>query len=280
VRRFLFLLLLLPGFLVLADDGSVETGQWHVSLALGYGQKSNPLVGGDDLSLVLLPDLAYYDDAFYFDNGDVGYTLSENDGFSFGLLTRLNFERAYFSFLHPANILTGGSSVDDGGVGPDDGNGGNIDVPTIDELSERKYAIDAGVQLNVYVGDFGMIRAEYMHDVSNVYKGDNALIEYIHQQPAGQWLLGGTVGLKYKSADLTDYYYGIDASDDVHSIFHYKGTSGIQPYVKISAIYPVSEKWQLITLARWSKLDDGMTDSPVVEEDSASTLYTGVSYAF
>jgi outer membrane protein len=264
------------------EDVYVETDQWHVSLAAGYGQKSNPLVGGDDLPLVLLPEVAYYGESFYFDNGDLGFTLNETDDYSFGVLTRFNIERAYFSFLHPSNILFGqsiASPTDSGEVCNTCGET-PVSIPTIDDLAKRKFAIDAGFQLNIPIGDFAMIRAELMQDVSGVYKGENALIELLSQHQFGLLRLAATLGLQFKSADLVDYYYGINASDNVHQAFFYKGRNSIEPYFKISLTYPISPKWNFVALGRWSKLGSGMTNSPVVEENTASTLYAGVSYAF
>ncbi|MCJ8269833.1 MAG: MipA/OmpV family protein, partial [Psychrosphaera sp.] len=72
----------------------------------------------------------------------------------------------------------------------------------------------------------------------------------------------------------------IDQADGVDPLFYYQGSASIHPYVKVSAMYPLDEQWDLVGLARWSKIGSGMADSPVVEENTASTLYAGVSYAF
>ena len=282
MKKLLCLLLIWP-LLVSAeqnDEVYVETGQWQVSLAIGYGVKSNPLVGGDDLPLVLLPEFSYYGESFYFDNGDLGYTLVENDNYSVSVLTRLNFERAYFSFLHPSNILLGQTATASDQVETPSPSDGPYQVPSIDDLSSRKYAIDGGIALNVFLDNGRMIRAEVMQDVSGVHKGQNALIEYMAQQRFDMWRVSATVGLKYKSRRLVDYYYGIDQADGVSRHFYYRGSASIHPYVKVSAMYPLNEQWDLVGLARWSKIGSGMADSPVVEENTASTLYAGVSYAF
>lgn len=263
-----------------ADEVYVETGQWQVSLAIGYGAKSNPLVGGDDLPLVLLPEFSYYGESFYFDNGDLGYTLVETERYSASVVTRLNFERAYFAFLHPSNILLGQTATAGDQVETPSAGDGPYRVPSIEDLSSRKYAVDGGIALNVFFDNGHMIRAEVIQDISGVHKGQNALVEYMAQQRFDVWRVSATVGLKYKSRRLVDYYYGINQSDGVNPYFYYQGNASIHPYVKVSAMYPLTERWDLVGLARWSKIGSGMADSPVVEENTESTLYGGVSYAF
>ena len=38
----------------------ITIGQWHLSLNTGLGIMTNPLKGGADLPLVLIPEVAYY----------------------------------------------------------------------------------------------------------------------------------------------------------------------------------------------------------------------------
>lgn len=280
-------MLLLPLLAQADNDGYVETDQWHVSLAIGLGQKSNPLIGGEDLPLVILPEIAYYGESVYFDNGDLGYTFVDNETFSFGILARLNIERAFFSRLHPSNILISAQVADQVTSGEvcidctgEDDTAFNVSLPSIDDLSKRKYAIDAGVSFVWHVSDSAMLSFELMQDVSSVYKGQNAQIEYSQRQRIGELKLGASVGLRFKSQKQIDYYYGLDEQDSVNPIFFYRAKAAVQPYVKLTGIYPLSEKWSLVGLARVSHLGSAMTDSPVVEDNVTSTVYLGASYEF
>lgn len=158
------------------DDNNgayIGTNNWQVSLAIGYGVKSNPLAGGDALPLVILPDIAYYQEQFYFDNGDIGYTLFDEIDYSFSLLTRLNIEKAYFSRVHPVNIFSPefnfDSNVGNGEV--DSGEENNLPSISIDDIDKRKYAVDAGGQLAVYLTDATTLKFEWLADISNVYQG-------------------------------------------------------------------------------------------------------------
>lgn len=288
LKRFLLGLCCLPWFCyAAAPEGYVDTGQWHVAVALGFGQKSNPLIGGDDLPLLVLPEVAYYGERFYFDNGDVGYTLVDSERFSVSVLTRFNVERAYFSFVHPSNILltqsvsqainSGELCVDCSGSESD---AFEVHLPSLDELSSRKYAIDGGLSFNVHLSAGGMVRAQWMQDISGVYRGQNALLEYSSGMAFGESRLGFTVGARYKSQKLMDYYYGIGPQDSVDPLFYYQAKASWQPYVKLTYSRPINEHWSLLTLLRYSYLGSGMSDSPVVKDNSTSTFFVGASYGF
>lgn len=104
------LLLILPllSSVVCAQQASAEqaaVGELSFSIAIGYGEKSNPLHKGDAFPLVLVPAFHYYGKNWYFDNGDLAYTLAENNSYSVNLITSFNAEAAHFYDWHPANIL-------------------------------------------------------------------------------------------------------------------------------------------------------------------------------
>ena len=88
-----------------------EVGELSISLAVGYGEKSNPLHKGDAFPLLLVPAVHYYGKNWYFDNGDLAYTLAENSQYSVNLVTSFNGEAAHFHDWHPANILVSSQFV-------------------------------------------------------------------------------------------------------------------------------------------------------------------------
>src|SRR5260370_39879809 len=68
-------------------------GKWNVSLALGAGVRTNPLVHGQDLPLVVVPQIRYYGKRFYIDNLDVGFTAVDGEKNSLSLITSPVYDR-------------------------------------------------------------------------------------------------------------------------------------------------------------------------------------------
>ena len=76
------------------DDGQdcIEQGEWQLGIALGAGVRTNPLVDGDNIPLVILPDIAWYGESAYFDNGEAGFQWTLNDTFAHEVFVAPNLE--------------------------------------------------------------------------------------------------------------------------------------------------------------------------------------------
>src|SRR5690606_271140 len=51
---------------------------WSLGLALGHGQRDNPLINGESIAIHAVIDFSWYGERFFFDNGDFGYLLAED----------------------------------------------------------------------------------------------------------------------------------------------------------------------------------------------------------
>ena len=81
-----------------------EQGQWRFAVAAGAGHRSNPLVGGHNFPLWVIPDLSYYGKHWFFDNGTLGYNWSLDSSWQLSLfsrLTRLNCHEESSDQLYP-----------------------------------------------------------------------------------------------------------------------------------------------------------------------------------
>ena len=60
-----------------ASSECVAVGHWNVEIELGGGVRTNPLVGGENIPLVLIPHISYYGRRFFLDDLDVGFTIAD-----------------------------------------------------------------------------------------------------------------------------------------------------------------------------------------------------------
>lgn len=319
MKHFIGLTLLTLSVQSFADDSHcqpqvecVEVGQWELSLAVGAGGITNPLFEGDDIPLLLVPYISYYNDKLFFDNSTLGYTLVEAPNYDISLVTELNGEKKFFSRFHPANIIAPSGSLSEGGkdvidepvidsgnpTGPSEGldtPNENIDPDPNDkpvkpatpisfkDLANRSWALDAGVLIHAYFGERHKFTAQWMHDVSGQYQGQHVLVSYKFQAPLPQsWpaKLQLSVGGHWKSAELIEHYYGINAQDNLPDKYHYQGESGLSPFVGVAFNYKINESWQFKFSAKREFLSDEISNSPLVEEDVADTFFVGGLYAF
>ena len=253
-----------------------EAGQWRFAVAAGAGYRSNPLHGGHNFPLWLIPDLSYYGKHWFFDNGTLGYNWALNPSLQLSLVSRLNEERGYFRRADASNLFNRFMVSDMGLAGPAEK---SVIIPelSINDVAKRPTALDAGLQLDWFSPDL-QLKANWWHDISGQYHGQHASIAATTgwQSTVGQWQF--STGLHWKSADLINTYYGI--IDERHLPADYQAGSSWQPELKLTWSYPLTADWSALAFYRYRFLDDAMTDSPLVNEDDIRTWFVGVTYRF
>ena len=268
----------------------IDESSWQLGIALGVGVKTNPLVDGDDIPLVLLPDIAWYAEKAYFDNGELGYQWLSQQKFSFETFINLEREGAYFRFLQPANFLVP-SNGSTNSVAPDKPDSSDIvDSPdneiintersfSIDDVASRKWAINGGIRGHYFLSN-GEWQLSFQQDISNVHQGQQAGVQYKHRWLWHDFRFGISLGVDWKSARLIDYYYGVSVRDTELKELHFKGEAGWQPYISLQAQQPINENWSWLANIGYRRLPQSLTGSPLVEKNNILNAFLGVAYRF
>lgn len=281
-RLLILLCLFVPGTILACsgDDSCVEKRSWHLGIAFGLGVKTNPLVDGDNIPLVILPDIAWYAEQAYFDNGELGYQWLNQSKFAFETFLQLDRESAFFSFLHPSNILLpteNFTSNSPSSISPTE------DIHTvqrslsIDEIASRKWAINGGIRGHYFLSN-GEWQLSFQQDISNVHKGQKLGLEYNHKWLWSKYRLGLRIGADWKSDRLIDYYYGVSSRDTNLTEFYFTGQSGWQPYMSINAQKPINKNWSWLANIGYRKLPSSLLNSPLIEQDNVRNIFLGVAY--
>ena len=270
------------------ETDCINVGEWELGVAIGIGARSNPLVDGDVLPLIVLPDIAYYGESFYFDNFEIGYQLLPSNNQSVEVFVKPNTERAYFSFWHPDNVLlTFTSSPLDGPSTPTFPTiPGVPNEPTkpvqkeisVDDVSKRDWAIDAGIRWQYYQPSY-RLSAFINTDVSGVYKGTNGGVNVAFPWRLNEWQFTSSLGAVYKSTALTNYYYGISIAD-TKSKDTFQAKGGWQYSFNTSASYQFSDSWQILLRFEITQLHSGMYNSPLVKDKQVTSVFSGFVYRF
>lgn len=265
-----------------AQQDCITANSWQLGLAIGVGARSNPLVGGDDIPLILLPDIAWYGEAFYFDNGELGYQWAPSPTTSIEWFIAPNTEKANFSFWHTANILIPaaslGANVPDGSSQPDGDQPDEYEL-NIDDIESRRWAVDSGARVQWYKNNH-QLRITAKTDVSGVHSGHQMGLEYRYRISFDNWRFGFNTSATWQSAELVDYYYGIASQDTDNENLFYTGRAGINYSIGLSANYRLTEQWQMLLRTEITQLHSGMTDSPIINETNIATSFVGLAYRF
>ena len=150
-----------------------------------------------------------------------------------------------------------------------------------DLLDDRDHGIDAGLTAR-WRGTAGELTLGVRQDVSGTSEGQEWQLDYGYPVPLGRGLLTMELGVKRLDADLADYYYGISDDEVARGIAAYRPGAVTLPNVGVSLRYPFADRWSLLLGARYERLPDALTDSPLLERDRSGTasLLLGVTRAF
>src|SRR3954463_8626491 len=86
-----------PGAATSAPAAEPPERHWRLGIALGYGERTNPLIQSEKIPVLVDLDIAWFGKRWFFDNGDVGFTLLDHPAFTLNTVARVNTDRAFFS---------------------------------------------------------------------------------------------------------------------------------------------------------------------------------------
>ncbi len=262
----------------------IPIDKWDLGLALGYGQKTNPLRQQDDIPLYVIPSIAYYGKNWFFDNGNLGLTLAESENYTINLVTTYSKERAFFYRWDPSNVFTfGGSSqiskATESRAAPMMLMQANEPPKVFNELEDRHFTFLGGAEAFFYT-QYGILNLSLTHDMFNVHQGTEAKARWLYQLNLERWKLEFALNIEWKSKEIVDYYFGVRPSENAYWSQAYQGSSGFNRGLEFTGRYSLNEDWDLILGLRYTKLADEIAKSPLLDEDDVRAFFIGAAYRF
>lgn len=255
-------LLALPGLAAEEDKES----SWRLGAAFGYGQRSNPLVQSDDIPIVVDLDIAWFGERWFFDNGDLGFTVTNNKTVTASLVARVNSDRLFFSRTDTRFV-----NIDFAGLPlPED-----VDFKPPD----RDYAIEAGLEV-LTDGDWGVLHLSGFHDVSGTHDGYELYADYRYGWRRQRLYVEPSFGASYKSDKLNNYYWGVTPEEAGVVAFPYEADAGLNWHARLMIGYQLNRHWGVSLVVEHERLNDEAAASPIVEDDRLLGWFAGLSWRF
>ncbi|MBV7314451.1 MipA/OmpV family protein [Shewanella sp. NIFS-20-20] len=253
----------------------ISTGQWSFSVAVGYGEKSNPLSQQQAIPIYVIPSLAYYGESFFFDNGLFGYSIAENRDFALNMIATYSGDRGYFYRWDPSNIFVSGASRQVNDEHP--GHGYSL-YPEASSaaFNGRNFTYIAGIEA-WYFNAVADISVSLGHDVFAVHNGMEAQITISRRFDWKPLSLELNATAHWQDSDVISYYYQ-PRPEELGYGTPYQASSGWSPQVSATLTYALNDHWQLLGLARFRQLADSITASPLVSSSDSHSLFMGVAY--
>ncbi len=259
IRIACLLLLLVPAL-------AAAESPWRLGAALGYGERSNPLVQSDDVPLVLDLDIAWFGEHFFFDNGDLGLTFIDNASLTASVVARFNSDRVFFGRTDTKFVVF-------------DVAGMPLAEAVELTIPDRDTAIEAGFEI-LADGRWGFLQLSAFHDASGTHRGFEIDASYGVGFRSGNWYIEPAIGLAYKSEELNDYYWGVRPDESSVALPAYQADAGVNPRVRLRAAYHFSRDWSFALSAEYERINDEAAASPIVERENVLGYFAGFAYRF
>jgi outer membrane protein len=243
----------------------VEVGDLEVSISLGYGTRTNPVVGRDDIPLFVLPQVSYYGKRFFLESLEPGVTLYESDAHTINLIASPGFDRVFFSRSDLQNVVVPFAAAPPGFGNAVAGRDENVAFP----VGRRRTTYLAGPEWMFRHDDFiGQVSALY--EVTGRHKGYEVRAAVSAPLIQRKQSLVVNAGLTFKSAQTVDYYYGVP---DL-----YNPDGALSPFIKFNYSLPLSDRWTFTAFVHYEHLDGSIVDSPIVEDREVVTAFAGLNF--
>jgi outer membrane protein len=300
------LILIHLGFFSAAFAQDTDERSWDLGIAVGVGERSNPLIAGENIDINTVVDFTWTGKHFYFDNGDLGYTFIERQSYEFSVVATFNNERNYYNYLTGQEL--GLKSIASTSFAPtaqvsrrdkadsattqiqlsEEAKNANPTLPDAvtaeflnqnTELPDRDFALNSGLEF-LYISPWGDIQAQVLSDVSSTHNGQEAWLSWSHPWYTANSEFNLTFGLEWKSANLVGYYYGVRADEAFPGRYVYAAESGTNRFVRLAARHNFSLHWNLVAMVEREFLSSAIYNSPIVSDHAVNTFFTGLFYQF
>lgn len=252
---------------------------WRLGAALGYGNRTNPLIQSDDIPVIVDLDIAWFGKRWFFDNGDVGFTLFDEPRSTTSAVARLNDDRVFFgktntryvNFAYAGDGLT--EPLPPSAVGSPTPDSVAVSVP------DRDYAVELGVE-SMIDGDWGAATLRAFHDVSGTHGGYEISADVSRRWTKGRLSFAPTLGVIYKSAQMNDYYWGVKPGEANAALPTYSAGAGFAFEAGLLANYYFSRNLRLGISLNYEQLADEVAASPLAEDDYVLAWFSGLAWTF
>lgn len=199
-----------------------------------------------------LPNVGYEGEHFFLQLPEIGYRFLPKQA--------------------PQNFAIG-FSYESSNFDPDDSDDINIQ-----QLDDRDDSIMAFASYRA-----GPISAKVAQDISGEHDGYYAQIALGYPLPIGAWKVIPSISYRYMDSKMSNHLFGVSQSESVSTggaIAAYDSGAISQIRYGVRGVYPLSTNLNLMLGINHTKFDNEILNSPIVEDNSITSVLAGVSFSF
>lgn len=149
-----------------------------------------------------------------------------------------------------------------------------------DGLDDRDSALEAGIVARYDMG-WAQVHGALMADVSGTHDGQSVELGIGRTvNLTRNWSLTPELSATWVSAQQNDYYFGVAESERSSVRDAYAAGSSTNYTAALNTNWQVSQQWNVMGRVALESFGSNVSDSPLVDKSSQSTVMVGLGYAF
>jgi outer membrane protein len=228
-----------------------EGEAWHGIMGLEVAVRADPYKEVNN-KILLLPHVIMRRGNFFIDGLQVGYHAIE------GGYGRIDF------FLSP-RLLDGFDAQDS---------------VFLSGMEDRDNSLDAGIA-TLWRQDTVEFNLSFVTDVLHKSEGKEVTASLGNAYLAGKMaIITPSIGLKWQSENLVDYYYGVKSVEAKANRPAYRGEATINYTTAVNATYLLSKRSTLFATLEYERFGDDIVDSPLLNKKQIINIFLGYGWQF
>lgn len=139
---------------------------------------------------------------------------------------------------------------------------------------------EAGFDLEYSLGPATDLSLRGVTEVTGEHGGQELLLNLRQTVALGGFPLTLGAGLRWQSADHAEYAWGVRPEEATATRSAYAPGDVLIPSLSIGTFIPVNGKTTIIATLQMDFLPDEVSDSPIVDQDSTTSAFVGVTRSF
>ena len=157
--------------------------------------------------------------------------------------------------------------------------------PNLPETSRNLWLMDrqtaltgAGLRVTRYFDDY-IFQFRVLNDIYN-NRGNYGSARLGRSWQYRNWNFHAIGGIEYFDSQFGEHLVGVGADEATRAFPQYSPGSFAQVEGEVGVTYPMTEHWVFRATIRHTFLPDAVTNSPLYEDNYATSLFTSLNYVF
>ena len=146
-------------------------------------------------------------------------------------------------------------------------------------MEKRKQTVDTGLEFR-WRGRYGEISAAWLTDALDRHNGQAVDFSYRYNIERGNLIFSPFIGWNWHDADLTNYYFGVRENEATPERPFYEPGESQWFSFGMNTTWWVTERISFFGNFGFGGVDTAVSESPLVDEDTANAVFLGGSYIF